>query len=384
MLLLFSFNIFAEVVPNPASIGTRATKTASGVDQLDIATPNKNGTSYNSLKELQVSEQGLILNNNKDIVVNTKTAGYVARNRNLDNSAAANLIITEVTGKNRTNINGTVEVAGKRADLVMANRNGIYVNGGNFLNTDRVTLTTGSLQMKNGDLVGIDVSQGQIGIGGKGLDALGLTELELLGKTIDIAGTSKTGSAGIYSIIESGANQKLSTANTGTITIGQKASVGIYAKNESSQANTQSDVTNSGNGKIEVKNEGSAGILSEQSKVTNTATGTNGIIVSAKKSAGIIGKLGSEILMNTGEIYSEGILRQYRLVDSNGAGDSFVSGFLYGFSKQKPITDCLKYATLVSSLTITSPYLYSSKLNSDWLEQEFENNFNIKEKRYDY
>ena len=89
------------------------------------------------------------------------------------------------------------------------------------------------------------------------------------------------------------------------------------------------------------------------------------------------GKLGSEILMNTGEIYSEGILRQYRLVDSNGAGDSFASGFLYGFSKQKPITDCLKYATLVSSLTITSPYLYSSKLNSDWLEQEFENNFNI-------
>ena len=191
MLLLFSFNIFAEVVPDPASIGTRATKTASGIDQLDIAAPNKNGTSYNSLKELQVSEQGLILNNNKDIVANTKIAGYVARNRNLDDSIAANLIITEVTGKNRTNINGTVEVAGKRADLVMANRNGVYVNGGNFLNTDRVTLTTGSLEMKNGDLVAINVSQGQIGIGEKGLNALNLTELELLGKTIDVSGVIK-------------------------------------------------------------------------------------------------------------------------------------------------------------------------------------------------
>ena len=191
MLLLFNFNIFAEVVPDPASIGTRATKTASGIDQLDIAAPNKNGTSYNSLKELQVSEQGLILNNNKDIVANTKIAGYVARNRNLDNSIAANLIITEVTGKNRTNINGTVEVAGKRADLVMANRNGIYVNGGSFLNTDRVTLTTGSLEMKNGDLVAINVSQGQIGIGEKGLNALNLTELELLGKTIDVSGVIK-------------------------------------------------------------------------------------------------------------------------------------------------------------------------------------------------
>ena len=191
MLLLFNFNIFAEVVPDPASIGTRATKTASGIDQLDIAAPNKNGTSYNSLKELQVSEQGLILNNNKDIVANTKIAGYVARNRNLDNSIAANLIITEVTGKNRTNINGTVEVAGKKADLVMANRNGVYVNGGNFLNTDRVTLTTGSLEMKNGDLVAINVSQGQIGIGEKGLNALNLTELELLGKTIDVSGVIK-------------------------------------------------------------------------------------------------------------------------------------------------------------------------------------------------
>ena len=191
MLLLFSFNIFADVIPDPASIGTRATKTASGIDQLDIAAPNKNGTSYNSLKELQVGEQGLILNNNKNIVVNTKIAGYVARNRNLDNTMAANLIITEVTGKNRTNINGTVEVAGKRADLVMANRNGIYVNGGNFLNTDRVTLTTGSLDMKNGDLVAINVSQGQIGIGGKGLNALNLTDLELLGKTIDVSGVIK-------------------------------------------------------------------------------------------------------------------------------------------------------------------------------------------------
>ena len=191
MLLFFNFNIFADIVPDPASIGTKVTKTASGVDQIDIAAPNKNGTSYNSLKELQVSEQGLILNNNKNVVINTQIAGLVVRNRNLDNGIEANLIITEGTGKNKTNINGIVEVAGKRADLVMANRNGIFVNGGGFLNSDRVTLTTGSLQMKDGDLVAIDVSQGHIGIGEKGIDALSLTDLELLGKTIDIAGVIK-------------------------------------------------------------------------------------------------------------------------------------------------------------------------------------------------
>ncbi|RRD33472.1 filamentous hemagglutinin N-terminal domain-containing protein, partial [Leptotrichia sp. OH3620_COT-345] len=80
-----------------------------------------------------------------------------------------------VTGKNKSNINGIVEVAGQRADLVMANRNGIFVNGGGFLNTDRVTLTTGNLDIREGDLVGIDVSQGHIGIGERGVDALSLS-----------------------------------------------------------------------------------------------------------------------------------------------------------------------------------------------------------------
>ena len=192
LLFFFSFNIFSEIIPDPVSISNaRVTRTASGVDQLDISTPNANGTSYNSLRDLQVSEQGLILNNNKNVVVDTQIAGYVARNRNLDNGIAANLIITEVTGKNRTNINGYVEVAGQRADVVMANRNGISINGGGFLNTDRVTLTTGGLRMDNGELLSIDVEEGHISIGEKGLDALSLSDLEFLSKTIDISGLIK-------------------------------------------------------------------------------------------------------------------------------------------------------------------------------------------------
>ena len=192
VLLFFNFNLFSRIVPDPVSIGnTRVTRTASGVDQLDIATPNMNGTSYNSLRELQVSEQGLIVNNSKHVVVETQIAGLVARNRNLDNGIAANLIITEVTGKDRTSINGYVEVAGQRADLVVANRNGISVNGGGFLNADRVTLTTGGLRMQDGNLVSVDVEEGHISIAGKGVDALSLTDLELLSRTIDISGIIK-------------------------------------------------------------------------------------------------------------------------------------------------------------------------------------------------
>ena len=51
LLLFFNFNIFSEIVPDPASIGTKVTQTASGVDQIDIARPNVNGTSYNFLRE---------------------------------------------------------------------------------------------------------------------------------------------------------------------------------------------------------------------------------------------------------------------------------------------------------------------------------------------
>ena len=191
LLLFFNFNIFSEIVPDPASIGTKVTRTASGVEQIDIARPTGNGTSYNSLKELQVGERGLILNNNKNIVVQTEIAGLVVRNRNLDNGTEANLIITEITGKNRTGINGYVEVAGKRADIVIANRNGIHVNGGGFLNSDRVTLTTGRLNMENGDLKSIDVTEGKVSIGEKGVDALSLSDLELIGKTVDVSGIIK-------------------------------------------------------------------------------------------------------------------------------------------------------------------------------------------------
>ena len=79
LLLFFNFNIFSEIVQDPASIGTKVTRTASGVDQIDIARPNVNGTSYNSLRELQVGERGLILNNNKNVVVQTEIAGLVAQ-----------------------------------------------------------------------------------------------------------------------------------------------------------------------------------------------------------------------------------------------------------------------------------------------------------------
>ena len=69
----------------------------------------------------------------------------------------------------------------------------------------------------------------------------------------------------MYSKVESG-TKKLNTENTGTIEVAQKASAGIYADNISSQANTQSEVTNTG--LVKMTAEASVGIIGKKSKVT--------------------------------------------------------------------------------------------------------------------
>ncbi|MDR1833034.1 MAG: hemagglutinin repeat-containing protein, partial [Fusobacteriaceae bacterium] len=191
LLLLFQTQIFAGIVPDPITIGTRATRTATGIDQVDIARPNANGASYNAYKEFDVDEKGLILNNNIYIVVDTKLAGLIARNRNLDGGVEAKLIINDVTGAKASQIKGIIEIGGARADVVIANRNGLNINGGGFINVGNATLTTGRLVLKDGDLAEIEVDQGRLDIGSKGIDATSLESLDLSGKTVGIGGPVK-------------------------------------------------------------------------------------------------------------------------------------------------------------------------------------------------
>ncbi|WP_338990654.1 galactose-inhibitable autotransporter adhesin Fap2 [Fusobacterium animalis] len=267
------------------------------------------GTGTNGIKIVEKKSAGILVTNESAVI----NSGKISLSNSSILAPSDGLVGISVdgssTGENDTK--GEVKVDA-------AYSTGMLSSGGHITNAGKIDLEkkkSVGMYATNADVTNSGVTtegifvkdEESVGIYSK-LDSSSKADKTVTNKgTIDISGATKTGSAGIYSIIENGANQKLSTANTGTITIGQKASVGIYAKNASSQANTQSDVTNSGNGKIEVKNEGSAGILSEKSKVTNTANGTNGIIVSAKKSAGIIGKLGSDIT-NSGNIKIEAII----------------------------------------------------------------------------
>ncbi len=95
----------------------------------------------------------MILNNaigNQNDVILTQIGGLVHDNANLRNSGAASVILNEVTSNRTTAINGYTEVAGKRADVIVANPNGISMAGAGFINVSRFTAVVGSVNGAGG------------------------------------------------------------------------------------------------------------------------------------------------------------------------------------------------------------------------------------------
>ena len=156
---------------------------ANGVDVVNIARPNANGVSHNTYIKFNVPTQGLILNNSGSDA-RTELAGYIYGNENVKNGQAT-LILNEVTGTNRTQMNGYLEVAGKAADVIVANPNGISINGGGFINIPKATLTTGKVSMEEGRPT-FEVRKGDIAISGKGLDASTTDRLALYTRAIKL------------------------------------------------------------------------------------------------------------------------------------------------------------------------------------------------------
>ena len=150
---------------------TSIDKAGNGVPVVNIARPNKRGLSHNKYKRFNVKKKGLILNNSSKATVNTQLGGQIKGNTRLNNSAS--VILNEVTSTHPSKLEGYTEVAGQRADIVIANPNGISINGAGFINSSRVTLTTGIPSIDaQGNLAGFDVQGGSIRIEGDGLDTL--------------------------------------------------------------------------------------------------------------------------------------------------------------------------------------------------------------------
>ncbi|WP_332444578.1 filamentous hemagglutinin N-terminal domain-containing protein, partial [Wolinella succinogenes] len=158
-------------------------KAPNNVPIVNIVNPNSQGVSHNKFSNFNVTPQGIILNNSKAIT-NTELAGYISYNPKLTGSEAK-LILNEVTGTKRTLLQGYTEVAGKSADIIIANPNGISVNGGGFINTPSATLTTGIPAFEGGLLRGFSIGGGGILIDGDGFNANNINKVNLYAKALE-------------------------------------------------------------------------------------------------------------------------------------------------------------------------------------------------------
>ncbi|MBH5934100.1 filamentous hemagglutinin N-terminal domain-containing protein [Neisseria meningitidis] len=130
-------------------------KTNTGVPLVNIQTPNGRGLSHNRYTQFDVDNKGAVLNNDRN-------------NNPFLVKGSAQLILNEVRGT-ASKLNGIVTVGGQKADVIIANPNGITVNGGGFKNVGRGILTTGAPQIgKDGALTGFDVRQGTLTVGAAG------------------------------------------------------------------------------------------------------------------------------------------------------------------------------------------------------------------------
>ena len=160
------------------------TQTASGIPQVNIQTPSAGGVSHNTYSQFDVGNQGVILNNAHNNV-QTQLGGMVAGNPWLA-KGEARIILNEVNSRNPSQLNGFVEVAGKKAQVVIANPSGISCDGCGFINANRATLTTGQPQMKNGSLTGFSVERGEIQVTGKGMDASRTDYTDIIARSVKI------------------------------------------------------------------------------------------------------------------------------------------------------------------------------------------------------
>ncbi|MGG6166259.1 hemagglutinin repeat-containing protein [Pantoea allii] len=268
----------AEITP--VTPGTKMDTAGNGVPVVNIATPNQAGISHNQYDQYNVGQQGLILNNATGQLTQTQLGGLIQNNPNLKAGQEAHAIINEVVGANRSQLQGYTEVAGKAANVMVANPYGITCNGCGFINTPNVTLTTGKPQFDaNGNLAALEVSKGTITIEGQGLDGSKADAVSIVARATEI-------NAGIHAkdlTVTLGANR---VGQDGSVTpisgegpapgvaVDTSALGGMYANrihlvssekgvgvNLGNLLARQGDITLDANGKLAVHNSLSSGAL---------------------------------------------------------------------------------------------------------------------------
>jgi len=189
----------AGIVPD-GKTATSVSAAANGRPTVNLATA-VGGVSNNSYSSFNVGAVGANLNN---VGVNALT------------------IVNQVTSTNPSVISGEIAVLGSRANVILANPNGITVDGGSFTNTGHVALTTGQVSFNDvmsGPVllqrnVVLTTSQGNITIGAGGLAGT-LIDLDLLSKTLNVNGPVTNSFTSSSARIRAITGSSTATINTG-------------------------------------------------------------------------------------------------------------------------------------------------------------------------
>ena len=190
LLNVFSFSILADglqVDPN-SRYNTSIDRAQNGVPVVNISTPNGRGVSINEFLEYNVGREGQVLNN-ADNIGRSHLAGIINANPNLGPNQAANLILLQVNGANRSQIEGYIEALSRqKVNVILSNENGIYLNGAGTINIKNFIPTTGKVKLKDGDVIGIDVEKGRVIIGAGGFDATNTDYVNVIAKAMELQG----------------------------------------------------------------------------------------------------------------------------------------------------------------------------------------------------
>ena len=288
MLFLHIISLADGIVPdNAASRNLQVDKAANGVPLVNIEAPDNNGTSHNVYKDYNVDGRGAILNNAKDLT-NSQLGGLIYGNPNLQNSNEASTIINEVSGVNRSRIEGYQEIAGKRANYILANPNGIYINGAGFINTGNVTLTTG----RGNNL--LNPEKGMIEVAGKGLDLRNINKAELIARVAELSAPIYGGEEVNLKLGSQGKSNKpeytLDARALGSIYAGKINIIvnedGVGVKTQAPMYATKGDVVISSKGKVYLKDtqaKGNINISSTETEIGKKLLAENTIDIKSGK-----------------------------------------------------------------------------------------------------
>ncbi|MCA0404956.1 MAG: filamentous hemagglutinin N-terminal domain-containing protein [Proteobacteria bacterium] len=163
----------------------------NGTPLVNITTPSFGGISHNRFERYNVDTRGVILNNS-GYGGTSVLGGAVNANPNLTGRAPASVILNEVTGTSASTLNGPTEVFGARADVIIANPNGVGCVGCTFINAGRVTLSTGTpVPDYTLGTVRYSVTGGTVSVSGSGLQGGNgekLGNIDLIGRQIRVEG----------------------------------------------------------------------------------------------------------------------------------------------------------------------------------------------------